>query len=128
MEIYNTDTGETEELIYSHGDNEPDCLRDISAHDQAISYNRELARYEANKAAIAWWRKWIAAQEYADALYEAANEVLDDATLMACVDAAGNVDLEQQPAVLKRELLEACKAEGYELVRYDDGSLAFVAE
>jgi hypothetical protein len=57
MEIYNTDTKETETISYSL--NGCDCSQDIALDSDQIKYNEEEERYEASDEEIRYWKDWF---------------------------------------------------------------------
>lgn len=57
MEIYNTDTKETETISYYY--NGCDCSEDLACNSDQIKYNEEEERYEANNEEIRYWEKWF---------------------------------------------------------------------
>lgn len=124
MKIHNTDTNETATLTYAP--NGCDCIGDIIAQDDQIKYNRETETHEASAATIDWWSNWIAAQTQADAIAAAAREVLHTPDWHFVMDQAGNNDLGDQPAAIKRGMIDTCAEHGMTIKTYEDGSMAFV--
>lgn len=66
MKIYNTTTGEPEELRYAP--NGSDAMPDLIAGDGTIRLNPDTDTREANQESIDYWRDWVTRSEQADAL------------------------------------------------------------
>lgn len=110
MKIWNTTTNEFETLIYAPTG--CDCLGELTADDDCIRYNADEDRYEADGAAIEFWREWIEEAEEADALEEELADKLGDkmAASEVSIEAASSVEFNDGPrariAALKEALAE----------------------
>jgi hypothetical protein len=106
MKILNTTTGLIEEL--NHDGFDCDCVPDLVASDNNITWNEEQDVRQADETAIAWWRTYLAADEafmvakaeLRGELEESEREQLED-ELVSAMDC----DMEDQPkagmAILK---------------------------
>ena len=116
MKILNTTTGQIEEL--NHTGYECDCVPDLVADDNQITWNDELQIRQADEAAIGWWRYYLAA----DAEFMAAKKELradldedDREALETDLENAMGCDMENQPAAGMAVLKEWAIARGIEL-------------
>lgn len=123
MQIYNTTTNEVETLVYAP--NGCDCLADLAAGDQTIKWSEEHEMKAAPAESIKWWSDWIADQEDADTIIEAAKSDLDPEKVRRTLEDIG-CDLEDQPRLQRAAILALAEEEGLELRRYEDGSVAFM--
>jgi lysyl-tRNA synthetase class I len=99
MKILNTTTGQIEEL--NHDGYECDCVPDLVADDNQITWNDELEIRQADEDAIDWWRDYLAA----DAKFMAAKAELraeldedDREELETDLQDAMGCDMGDQPA------------------------------
>lgn len=128
MKILNTTTGQIEELIYAPTGS--DCLRDLTAVDANITYNRETETHEAEGSAIDWWRTWVAAQEELDTIWTSVREDFDDESveeIREAMESAQDCDMEHQPGAGKAAIMGWMQEHDYTLKTYDDSSIAFMA-
>lgn len=126
MTIYNIDSQKTVTLTYAPTGSE--AMSDISADDDAIKYNAEEDRHEADSATIAWWADWIKGTEEADAIVEALKDEVDaDEVEAARIAACDGQEMGDHARCIKRVMAELATEHGLTLKTYDDTSLGFVA-
>lgn len=78
MEIYNTDTKETETITYLC--NGLDMANEwICGYDSTqVKYNKEEERYEANNEEIRYWEKWFNDSSLADDMENDIKEIIKE--------------------------------------------------
>lgn len=116
MKILNTTTGHVEEL--NHDGYECDCVPDLVADDDQITWNDDLEIRQADEVAIDWWRDYLAADsEFMAAKKELRAELDEDdrEALEADLSNAMGCDMENQPAAGMSVLKEWATARGIEI-------------
>jgi hypothetical protein len=116
MKILNTTTGKIEEL--THDGYDCDCVPDLVAADNAITWNDEFEVRQADEDSIDWWRTYLAADEEFMAVKAELRAELDEddrEQLETDLENAMGCDMESQPAAGMAVLKEWAAQNGIEL-------------
>jgi hypothetical protein len=107
MKILNTTTGQIEELIHSGYD--CDCVPDLIAADDTITWNEDEEIEQGSEESINWWRTYLAADAEAMEKIEEVKELIRKADYNAIEDANGN---DHDPfEAFEQELMDAANCD-----------------
>ena len=118
MEIYNTDTNETEEITYLCDGQ--DMFGALSESDPDIKWNGDEERMEAPAKTVRWWYRYVIFLSYADDLEKSAKKVLDwnqQEKLSEEIQQEWDGDLDFEPGQRMKTICQYMKETGFSLKR-----------
>jgi hypothetical protein len=116
MEIFNTDTNETEEITYLCDGQ--DMFGEISQSDPDIEWNNQEERMEAPGKTVKWWNRYVISLSDADDLEKSAKKVLSwqqEESLNEEIQQAATGDFDFEPEQRMETICQYMKATGFKL-------------